>query len=46
VAVLHLNKSNAAGNNKRFYTPALEPSIAHLMFLVQKLAEKQKFGKK
>jgi len=24
-AVLHINKSNAAGNSKRLYTPALKP---------------------
>jgi len=24
-AVLHMNKSNAAGNSKRLYTPALSP---------------------
>jgi len=29
VAIIHTSKSNAAGNSKRLYTPALDPLIGH-----------------
>jgi len=40
--VLHINKSNAAGNSKRLYTPDLECRV-WTVFPVRKFYTEQKF---